>query len=287
MVVRNFRIGLRRRRIAHSYNRPFFTIGKSKTVISFGLGMDGLRGLPRSTPVIAAIGFPYPAELPDLCREYNVQKYLQHSRWALDFARSAGLYDDAIFDVWPAGIDTDEWKPAERRKTHDVLIYRKIHWDKERSESELVAPIREFLRSNGYSFSEIVYGSYLIDEYKRLLSEAKVMVFLTEHESQGLAYQECLASGVPVMAWDQGTFLDPIRHKYDRLDVPATSVPYFDQRCGVTFVDINDFGVKFEPFFDDCSSGQFRPREFVLETLSIETSTDRMLEIYDSIENSK
>ncbi len=284
-VVRNFLIGLSQRKIDYSYNRPFFTIGKSKTIISFGLGINGVKGLNRFTPVIAAIGFPYPVDLPDLCHDYNIKKYLQHSNWILDLVRSANVYDQEIFGIWPAGIDTAEWRPVEKtkKKEIDVLIYNKAYWDTAKTNKELVQPIRDFLHRNNYSFSEIIYGEYLIADYKRQLRHAKAMIFLSAHESQGLAYQECLSSNVPVIAWDQGYWLDPERYKYNRPTVRATSVPYFDERCGVKFTDINDFVTKFQPFFEDCLMNKFNPRDFVLENLSIEKSTDQMLKIYESI----
>lgn len=284
-VVRNFRLGLQRQGIAHSCNPPMFAVGRSAKVISFGLGMNGVRGLHRSVPVIAAIGFPYPGELPDLCREYNVKRYLQHSRWVLDLARSANVYDPQIFDLWPAGIDIDEWKPAgaSRAKPVDVLIYDKILWNREQAGAQLVRPVREFLAKKGLSVAEVRYGGYTPDEYKRRLGECKVMVFLSAHESQGLAYQEALASDVPVIAWDPGMWLDPARLKIGRPHVPATSVPFFDERCGATFADATGFPDRFEAFFERHLAGGFAPREFILENLTIEKSTARMLQIYDSI----
>lgn len=284
-VVHNFRLGLDQLKIAHSYNKPFFTIGKSQKVISFGIGINGVKGLAPTNPVIAAIGFPYPSELPDLCNRYNIRKFLQHSTWTLDFVRSAGVYSNDIFDLWPAGINTDEWSPIESgpRKELDVLIYNKIHWNKPAIESALVQPIRDYLNSKNYSYCEIVYGSYSKEEYQKRLGQAKTMIFLVEHESQGIAYQECLSSNVPVIAWDQGYFLDPIRFKYDRPVVKTTSVPFFDQRCGAKFRDFNEFRSVFEPFFENALSGAFRPREFILENLSIDKSTRRMLDIYNSI----
>lgn len=284
-VVRNFLIGLTKRNVKYFFNRPFFTISGSKKVISFGLGINGLAGLNRASPVIAAIGFPYPAELPELCSEYNIKKFLVHSNWILEFVKSAGIYNDQIFDLWPAGIDTDVWRPAAcaKAKEIDVLLYNKAYWDTANTNRELVQPIRNFLHRNNYSFSEITYGKYSIEDYKSQLRRAKAMIFLSAHESQGLAYQECLSSNVPVIAWDQGYWLDPVRYKYKRPTVRATSVPYFDERCGVKFTDINDFVTKFQPFFENCLMNNFKPRDFVLENLSIEKSTDQMLKIYESI----
>src|SRR5215211_4698481 len=67
MVVKNFLTGLERKGISYSFNRQTSLVAKSKKVISFGLGVNGVRGLEKGNPIIAAIGFPYPGDLPDLC----------------------------------------------------------------------------------------------------------------------------------------------------------------------------------------------------------------------------
>ncbi len=284
-VVDNFLKGLDRLGIEYTFNRSPLLAKRSEKTISFGLGILGLEGVKKDTPVIAAIGFPYPLELPELCKEYNIKKFLQHSEWVLDLAKSAKVYDEEIFDLWSAGIDTAEWRPETdlRSRELDVLIYNKLYWDRERQDMQLAQPIREFLTSRGYSYAEISYGNYFNDEYKDMLSRSKVMIFLSAHESQGIAYQECLSSGVPVIAWDQGEWLDPIRFQYDRPLVAATSVPFFDERCGTTFSNAREFTSKFQQFFDDAMCSRFSPREFILENLSIEKSTKRMLDIYRSI----
>ncbi len=284
-VVDNFLKGLDQLGIRYKLNGSALLTKRAQPVISFGLGMRGLEGVKKDTPVIAAIGFPYPLELPQLCEQYNVRKFLQHSEWVLNLTKSAKIYDDEIFDLWSAGIDTTEWQPRTdlRSRKIDVLIYNKLYWDRERQEMQLAQPIREFLASHGYSHAEIIYGNYFNDEYKDILSRSKVMIFLSAHESQGIAYQECLSSDVPVIAWDQGQWLDPVRFKYDRPFVPATSVPFFDERCGIKFGDAREFPSRFDQFFDDAMSDKFSPREFVLENLSIEKSTERMLDIYRSI----
>jgi len=284
-VVKNFLIGLERKRINYTYNRPSFLISKSKKVISFGLGMNGIRGLDKTTPIIAAIGFPYPGDLPYLCEQHNVKKFLQHSQWVLDFVKSARCYDELIFDLWPAGIDTQEWTPVANssNKEVDVLIYNKILWDKESRNHDLLRPIKEHLSSKNLSFSEITYGHYSVAEYRNKITKCKVMIFISAHESQGLAYQECLSCNVPVIAWNPGYWLDPVRFIYQRPVVPATSVPFFDQRCGTTFDNFKTFKDRFALFYEDAMLGKYKPREFVLEHLSIEKSTELMLDIYNSI----
>lgn len=284
-VVFNFLKGLQHRGVSYSFNKPSFLRKTSNKVISFGLGRNGVAGINRSTPLIAAIGFLYPTEFPELCASYNVKKFLVHSQWALEFLKGANIYNERIFDLWPAGIDTDEWvcENTLGNKMTDVLIYNKIHWDKQEREQDLVTPLRNYLSSKGFSYSEIRYGQYTTDEYKKILSHSKVMIFIAEHESQGLACQECMSCNVPVIAWDQGYFLDPIRYSYNRPVVPATSVPYFDERCGMKFKNFEEFEKLFPLFWDAVLSNQFSPREYILENLTLEKSAKKMLTFYDSI----
>lgn len=283
-VVRNFLIGLQRVGVDYTYNPgPFTRIG-TKKVISFGLGEQGLVGVQSDTPLICAVGFPYPGEFPDLCDRYNVRRILHHSQWIVDFVKMAGLYDEKIFDLWPAGINTDYWRPAPSLdKSYDVLIYQKVQWNKASREIDLVQPIENALMVRGLKVKRIDYGSYTPMEFHEALMGARAMVFLSPHESQGLAYQECLSCNVPVLAWNPGKWLDPAREMYGLAHVPATSVPYFDERCGEVFSSFNEFVGVFELFWERVCSAVYSPREYVEENLSIEKSTLRMLEIYDAI----
>src|SRR5262249_105732 len=100
-------------------------------------------------------------------------------------------------------------------------------------------------------------------------------------ESQGLAYQECLACDVPILAWDQGRLLDPARHRWGIADVAATSVPYFDARCGEKFSDIEQFAPQLDLFRERLGQGKFRPREYILETLTLERCARNFVDILE------
>jgi glycosyltransferase involved in cell wall biosynthesis len=131
------------------------------------------------------------------------------------------------------------------------------------------------------------YGYYSAQQYKQALQSCRAMLFLCEHESQGLAYQECLASGVPVLAWDQGWWLDPDRFKWGECNVPSTSVPFFDERCGVTFKSVTEFPERLTHFLDRQNSGLFAPREYILENLTLEKCSAHFVQILNDAQGAR
>ncbi len=80
----------------------------------------------------------------------------------------------------------------------------KIRWEHTGFQAALIDPILETLKSKGLLFEIIRYGEYRPEEYQAKLSRCKAMIFLCEHETQGLAYQQALSCNVPVLAWDRG-----------------------------------------------------------------------------------
>lgn len=284
-VVQNFLTGLERKSIQYELNPLSYLVPRHTPVISFGMGRLGVHGLRPDTPLIAAIGFPYPTEFPELSQKYNLRQFLQHSNWTLDLVRSSGIYDEKVFALWHAGIDTEWWRPLRHKdpEQHKIVIYDKIHWDRAQWNANLIQPIKEYVNTMGLDVHVLRYGCYKPGEYRALLQTAGAAIFLSPHESQGFAYQECLACDVPVLAWDPGIWLDPIRFSYGRSKVAATSVPFFDERCGATFRDFNEFRQQFDRFINASFKHAFKPRDFVVENLTIERSTSRMLELLKEV----
>src|SRR5207302_1477358 len=142
-----------------------------------------------------------------------------------------------------------------------VLLYDKVRWDRDHYDSALVAPIRRTLAASGRTFREIRYGSYREEEFHRALTECRTMIFLCEHETQGIAYQQALSCNVPILAWDRrGHWRDPSYYPDKVTFGPVTSVPYWDDRCGRTFESAEEFGSQWLAFWDDYRSGRFTPR---------------------------
>ena len=97
------------------------------------------------------------------------------------------------------------------------------------------------------------------------------MIFLCEHETQGIAYQQALSCVVPILAWDRGGYWQnpafyPERVRFE----PVSSVPYWDGRCGLKFSDVEQLGQVLVEFTDGVKQEKFSPREYILENLTLE-----------------
>ena len=284
-VFINLCLGLDILDVRYEVNLPFHQLRKGDRVGVLGRGRYCLKGYNRSNPIVAGISLmTHPSEWPNLCQEYPVVKYLQHSHWANEVYKP---YFRDRCEIWPVGIDTNLWQPAtEQSKSVDFLIYNKIRWNYGHYEAELLTPLRQLLTRSGLSFEALRYGSYKPGDYQAALSRCRAMIFLCEHESQGLAYQECLASGVPILAWDQGECLDPNRFVWGMPFISATSVPYWDDRCGVTFKGISEFPIKLEMFLDKLNRKQFAPRDYILDNLTLEKCALHYVDILNEVQES-
>ena len=282
-VFANLCAGLDRIGAAYEVNAPFGKISSGDRVAVLGVGRRCLDGYDRPNPVVAGIGLmTHPSEWPTLCQDYPVVRYLQHSEWANNVYKP---YFGDRCTIWPVGIDTDHWQPgAGEEKTTDFLIYDKILWHREDRAGDLLGPIRDELLRRSLSFEILRYGLYDPASYRAALARCRAMIFLSAHESQGIAAQEALSSGLPLLAWDPGVLQDPQGTGWGT--IPTTSVPWFDHRCGLRFRDAAEFATELPRFLAQLRAGQFRPRAYILEHLTLAASARRFLDIIDSVPDS-
>jgi glycosyltransferase involved in cell wall biosynthesis len=222
---------------------------------------------PWVNPVIFGAGiFSHPIDHPGLLKEFpNIKTILVPGEWMRRMFEP--FYGNTVI-AWPTGIDTEDWQPFNQNKTYDFLIYDKIRWEHDRYASELIDPVIKMLDQHNLSYHFIKYGSYTPAELKDKISQSKAVIFLCEHETQGLAYQQILSTNTPILAWDRGGYWQdpeyyPERVKYE----PVSSVPYWDERCGDKFTKTNDFEESLIRFLTALDS--FKPRDYIVENLSL------------------
>jgi hypothetical protein len=235
-----------------------------------------------TNPILLGVAvYNHPLDDSNLLKRQPVKCMLVPCEWYADMCRQ----EWPCVEAWPVGIDTDEWAPSLEQKTIDVLLYDKIRWERDRYVPELLEPIRARLKAEGVSFLEVRYGKYDETDYQAALARCRSMIFLCEHESQGLACQQALSSGVPVFAWDRGgAWQDPdyFPHKV-RYEGGVSSVPYWDARCGMKFVNVNGFQADWQEFWMRNAAGSFKPRDYILDNLTLEKQAQHYYEIAQAV----
>ncbi len=227
--------------------------------------------------------FDHPKLRPDLMRDPRFVRYIVPCGWMMElFAKT---YGDRC-GVWFAGLDLDAWPDLSAGpKDLDFIVYDKLRWDVEPMRAKLRTPIEEELDRRGLRWERLVYRHYDHAQYRALLRRARGLIFLCEHETQGLAYQEAMTANVPVLAWDSGVWHDPLRFEFGDDVVPASSVPYFaDGITGERFRDAGGFSSALDRFLahrgGQAERGTFRPRAWVDEHLSLAASARAYAALY-------
>jgi len=234
-------------------------------------------------PIIFGAGvFSHPLVCPNFFDDYpNVKKMLVPGEWMRLMCQP--FYKNKV-ESWAVGIDTDKWSPEFKKNalSIDFLIYDKIRWERPLYEKELLNPIIVELKSQGLSHHTILYGSYTHEDLIDRLSVSKAVIFLCEHETQGIAYQQILSTGTPILAWDQeGYWKDPSFFPHLVKYKPVSAVPYWDNNCGIKFKDLKDFKESLALFMSKLNT--FSPRTYILKNLTLALCAQHYVNIVKAV----
>lgn len=196
-----------------------------------------------------------------------IDSYLSPSEWA----KISCIEDEPpvanIIRVWPAGVDSDYWKPENENKTSKKVL---IYWKTE--PEEFCDQVKNILINFGWEPIILKYGTYKHDQYKKRLNRVKFVIFLSRSESQGLALAECWSMNIPTLAWDPGE-QSYMGKKFD----PVTSCPYLTNATGKRWKKLSEleYLLKNIPSYWQ----EFSPREWVLNNMTDEVSVNLLLKI--------
>lgn len=284
MIALQLMKGLDKLGIPYRFNNYNF-IKKNPNEIACIIGKPHLLDKHQwKNPILLGAGiFSHPSDHPDFFKKYpSVKKILVPGNWMLDMFYP--FYGDKT-SIWPAGIDTDYWWPKPKSNEFDFLIYNKIRWDKQNVTQTLLDPILKILQQQKLTYQIINYGSYHPEFLRTKITQIKAAIFLCEHETQGMAYQQILATDTPILAWDNGGFWeDPSYYPHKVQYKPISSTPYWDERCGVKFKSITEFSTKLNLFLKLLRTEQFAPRNYITENLSLEICALKYIQIYEQVQ---
>lgn len=182
-------------------------------------------------------------------------------------------YPEEKLAMWPVGIDVEKWTPErpQNKKPERILVYDKVLWNQEERRERLVEPIRHYIEEQDIEVETLRYGNYFPEDLRSALQRCRAVVYFCEHETQGIAYQQMLAAGVPICAWDRQSYWEDPNFFPDRVQYrPVSPVPYWDERCGMKFENTTEFRDRFGEFWEQVHAGAVSSREYILENLTLE-----------------
>jgi hypothetical protein len=241
-----------------------------------------LAKVPDQTPLLFGTSiYSHPSDDPLLPLRRPIRQVLVPSAWV---QRMFSTVWPGRVSVWACGVDTDRWAPGPARdKDIDVLIYDKIFWQRPHYERSVVVPVREELRRRGLRAETIRYGSYREQEFVDLGRRSRSMIFLSRHETQGIAAQQVMSMDVPLLAWDEGGYWQDPKYYPEHVKFePVTSVPYWDDRCGRKFKGGPDFRDEFALFWTEVQRGAYAPRQMILEDFTLAKRAAAYLDLVDA-----
>ena len=196
----------------------------------------------------------------------NNSFYIQPSYWVSNLWKKYKIEKYVPLKVFPFPVNTKKFKPKLENTKDKVFIYFK-----RRKTSELVF-LKKFLKDKNIDFTVFDYvQKYKEEDYLYCLQNAKYGIVLDAHESQGFAIEEALSCDVPLLVWNVSSMSQEEGINYP--DIPATSIPYWDKRCGEYFYNQEEFEKTFNEFISKLNT--YKPREFILENLSVEKCAEK------------
>jgi hypothetical protein len=261
-VIKNLKLGLEKLNIPYKENPS--TIDKDDKVIA----LQWHPLINSVNPENLLIG-PNVCTLPidnEFIMSRKYKKVVVPSEWIKNKYKR-WIPEEKIF-VWPVGIDTDYFDDKSTiEKTLDCLIYYK------RRSFEDLTFVTKMLKQYNQTFDIIEYGNYSEHDFISKVSKSKYVFILDNCESQGIAIQEIMSMNVPMFVWDVEQWAD----RGEEFKVEASSIPYWDDRCGMYETKIESIHQAFNLFLE--KFGFFNPRAYILENISLKKQAKEIIKI--------
>jgi hypothetical protein len=201
--------------------------------------------------------------------KYNNSIYIQPSKWAADVWINMGIKHIPILSL-PFPVDTYKFNELNVDIRNNVFIYFKRRKPQELQFLEL------FLKTKNITYRIFDYlKKYQEEDYLNYLQHSKFGIILDAHESQGFAIEEALSCNVPLLVWNTKTMSQEYRSSYR--DIPCTTIPYWDERCGEFFYEKEELENKYNTFISKLES--YKPRQYILDNLSVEKCSEKLVNL--------
>lgn len=201
--------------------------------------------------------------------------YIQPSEWVKKLWYLFKCCENINIKSLPFGVNTNlfnEILPIEKRDY--IFVYYKSRIPIEFQQ------VMSFLSQFNFKIKIFNYlTKYSEEDYLNCLHNSKFGIWVGRHESQGFALEEALSCNVPLLVWDVKSMNQEYGYNYQ--DFSATCIPYWDNRCGESFTNIEEMSEKLNKLIQNINS--YKPREYILENLSIEKCSEKFINLVNNI----
>lgn len=271
-VTRSIIEGFKKNNISYNYNPSKKNISD---VIYVPGGIEALKyaiELKKQKKIKKLIAGPniavFPEEIIKINNYNQIDLFIQPSEWAIKWWKNIFPDFPIKLRTWYAGVNTDFWNVNKRKNIKkNIALYKK------RVPEDLFMACKNYLEDNDFNVEIIYYGLYTINNYKKYLERNSCIVHFVDQESQGISLAEAWSTNTPTIVWNPGIF-SINKKKYNG----CSSSPYLTKDTGEFFKDINDF----KNIFKNWNPEKYNPRKWVIENMSDEVSTNKLIEIINN-----
>jgi hypothetical protein len=205
-----------------------------------------------------------------IIKSRHIDLFLANSEWIRDtYVDMAPELADHI-GIWPAGVDTEFWKPTKKSGIEkNVLIYYK------RPVKKMFETCKKVLEEAGFKVEVIIYGKYTVDQYKEALNRNSLLIHLVEQESQGISLAEAWSMNTPTIVWNPGFYFCVNGFNYD-----CSSAPYLNLQNGIFFENSSKFKWL---ILNNLNIDNFTARDWLLNNMSDEVCANKIIQMINKI----
>ena len=203
------------------------------------------------------------------------------TNWIVDIYKEMAPQLQIQYLACPLGIDFDTIVsvPSTKERKKVMVYYKGRH-------PSCLQAVLKLLEEKQESVVLIQYGSYKEQDFKDHLQDTKFVLWVGCHESQGFAFQETLASNIPILVWDVQSMYDEYNNgftyeSYKQKGFPllATTTNCWSEECGMKIYNEEELEQAVHTMQETYTS--FQPREYIQSKLSLQATFTNLMEKID------
>ena len=226
-----------------------------------------LEKKPNSKIIIGPlIGLEKVNYLINILKNNHNLKILVASQMAKQNAISLGFKSNQLV-VWPVGVASQKYCLGTRQyKKNLCLIYVKNRDPQELEE------VKKVLEINSIKFKIFNYGNYKNSDLKKFAKKSEFGIVLTKTESQGIAVQELMSAGLPLIVNGEDT------NFWGEQILEGTPTPYWSEYCGLKLDSIDNFEEVLRLFLKNINT--YNPRRLIIDELTFEKTGHSLKQLF-------